>query len=779
LRLILLSAAMLAAAAPSAMAVSPAPVVLPAAPGSEAEPNDSSGQANAIASGERVRAPVFPSTDVDFYKFSANAGELVFAATMTAGSAGNSSDTVLTLLGGAGSTVIERDDDNGTFSGNSSSIAGAKIPSSGTYYLRVENGGGGTSTQRPYDLYLQLRGAAAAESEPNDTVGEADPLTGGLVTGATNPAANGDFYSLPLNAGDTVFLSLDLDPERDGTSYNGRLGLALFGNTDNQLLVGTDAGASEAPDPTIPSEAFMMTVGKTGTYYAFVDDGGAGGSPTAGYRLSATVIPAVALSCRSYPSTTGPIPDLGTSVYGITVPESARIGHVALRLDLTHPFMTDLDVSLRRTGNEVGVFTDTGASTIGGAQTKMEVLWDENAALPSSFATTRPMMLQPEGAYRLSWLEGEQAAASWGLVVTDDATGDSGNMNAAELILCEEPAPEKPGNKVFSADFEGGDGGFTHSGTADEWERGLPATVATKVSNATAGLSTCAHGSGCFKTDLDGTYELSSSQDLLSPPIPLAGMAKANVSWQQWFQMESADFDHASVSVEEDGGANPRALWTWLDGTMGSSGNFGNPAFFFPSSSGWAERTADISEYAGKTIRLRFHLDSDTTVNFAGLAIDDVEVYATPGPPPGGGAAGAPVISGLTISPAKFKAAASGASASAKKKPGKKGPTGATVAYADSQASTTTFTVLRHQRGRKVKSRCKKQTKANKKAPRCERSLEVGSFTRTDVAGANKFRFSGRIKNRKLKPGKYLLEAVPVSAGGTGKAVTVRFKIVK
>ena len=35
------------------------------------------------------------------------------------------------------------------------------------------------------------------------------------------PAADQDWYALELGAGDTVFLSLDLDPDRDGTSSAG------------------------------------------------------------------------------------------------------------------------------------------------------------------------------------------------------------------------------------------------------------------------------------------------------------------------------------------------------------------------------------------------------------------------------------------------------------------------------------------------------------------------------------------------------------------------------
>ena len=92
-----------------------------------------------------------------------------------------------------------------------------------------------------------------------------------------------------------------------------------------------------------------------------------------------------------------------------------------------------------------------------------------------------------------------------------------------------------------------------------------------------------------------------------------------------WYQLERADFEHATVSVEEDGGANPRRLFTWTGADMVAT--VGNPAVTVPIAAGWGAHRADISAYAGKTIRLRFHLDSDASVQRAGLAIDDVRVY--------------------------------------------------------------------------------------------------------------------------------------------------------
>ena len=641
-RALLASIASALAVGGPAFAVTPAATPLPAAPGGELEPNDSAATASAIASGQRVRATVGPALDVDYYRFSAQAGDRVFAATMTNASAGGNSgapgaqNTQLTLLGGNGTTVLEFDDDNGAFGASSSSISGAAIPAAGTYYLKVNEPAAAQLLY--YDLFLQLRSAAPApETGSNDTPATADPLPGGYASGARDPAAAGeqDWYALALDAGDTVFLSLDLDPERDGTTWNGRLGLGVFGDADNQVLTVDDAGAAEAPSPTIPSEAFFMTVKAAGTYYVRVDAADAAtGGPAATYRLSASVIAAARPSCRTHTATPAPgtIADGATTTFPIDVGDAAVIDRVAIALDVTHTLMADLDVSLKSpNGNEIALFTDIGATATGG-QTHMELLLDQNAATGPAFAPVRQLVLQPELAARLTWLDGQAAAGMWSLVIRDDtANAQTGSLARADLVLCARPA-DGPATTVFAAGFESGDDGFTHSGTADEWERGTPATAATPAPNPVAGLSACATGTMCFKTDLDNTYDDVSAQDLLSPPISLAARTgKITASWAQWYQMETARFDHASVSIEEDGGANARPLWTWADGTMTAA--LGSPVVIVPTAAGWGEHRADISDYAGKTIRLRFHLDSDATIHHAGLAIDDVRVLV-PTPPP-------------------------------------------------------------------------------------------------------------------------------------------------
>ena len=129
---------------------------------------------------------------------------------------------------------------------------------------------------------------------------------------------------------------------------------------------------------------------------------------------------------------------------------------------------------------------------------------------------------------------------------------------------------------------------------------------------------------------------------------------------------------------------------------------------------------------------------------------------ACPGPPdnkpPDNKPPAAHAISKLKIAPSRFRA-------------GRRGPSiaralGTIVSYTASAAGTTTFTVkravVRHGR------------RGWKRMP--------GSFQRSDLAGANRFRFSGHVRGR-LRQGLYLMEADP---GGTaGKSRRARFRVLR
>jgi virginiamycin B lyase len=162
---------------------------------------------------------------------------------------------------------------------------------------------------------------------------------------------------------------------------------------------------------------------------------------------------------------------------------------------------------------------------------------------------------------------------------------------------------------------------------------------------------------------------------------------------------------------------------------------------------------------------------------FCGDKIGRIQI-STPAPPP---PPPPPVVvlsvSSLKMSPTSFRAAAKGASVSKKKK--KKGKTGTKVTYTITTAASTKFTVERKQKGRKKGRKCVAPKKA-RKGRKCTRYAKVkGSFTHAGVAGKNTFKFSGRVRGKKLKPGNYRLVAVAKTATSTSKLKRKNFRIVR
>ena len=147
--------------------------------GVESEPNNTFATANFLGVNPEGKIkgynlsggpPPSAGTDDDWYSFTTTVpNSKIYAATMTSGSGGGNGDTVLEVIASDGSTVLELDDEDGTFGGSSSSIAGTLLATPGTYYLRVTNSFRPPLPIAPYDLYFAVRsGAPTAETEPNN-----------------------------------------------------------------------------------------------------------------------------------------------------------------------------------------------------------------------------------------------------------------------------------------------------------------------------------------------------------------------------------------------------------------------------------------------------------------------------------------------------------------------------------------------------------------------------------------------------------------------------------
>jgi hypothetical protein len=145
---------------------------------------------------------------------------------------------------------------------------------------------------------------------------------------------------------------------------------------------------------------------------------------------------------------------------------------------------------------------------------------------------------------------------------------------------------------------------------------------------------------------------------------------------------------------------------------------------------------------------------------------------------------GRPVASRLRVSPAAFTAATSGPSATTGTKSHRHPKSGAKISYALNIAATVRFTVQQRVPGRTQghgqSASCVAQTRSNRKAERCMRTVTLrGAFTETGKSGSNTLHFSGRLGGRALTPGKYRLVATPTADGQTGAAANVGFRILR
>ena len=129
-----------------------------------------------------------------------------------------------------------------------------------------------------------------------------------------------------------------------------------------------------------------------------------------------------------------------------------------------------------------------------------------------------------------------------------------------------------------------------------------------------------------------------------------------------------------------------------------------------------------------------------------------------------------PALSGLRVSNRKF------AAASAKPKVKR----GTAFLYTLTEAASVRFAIERKLPGRRVRGKCRRKTKRNRLKPRCTRFKKAGAFTTAATAGSNRTRFSGKLRGKRLKAGRYRATAIAMDgAGGTSTPKTVRFRVVR
>ena len=152
---------------------------------------------------------------------------------------------------------------------------------------------------------------------------------------------------------------------------------------------------------------------------------------------------------------------------------------------------------------------------------------------------------------------------------------------------------------ILNTDFEADDGGFTHFGTVDEWRR--------RGSGKLSAIISCDRGTNCWKTDLDNTYNASSSQDLLSLDLDLTGLTDTiELSWAltHTSRVPHSTMPRSKLRECRQSDQQPAGLAV-AERNHGQSTE-GNLAVTTQEVEGWIEYNADMSAFAGKHIELWF-----------------------------------------------------------------------------------------------------------------------------------------------------------------------------
>ena len=175
---------------------------------------------------------------------------------------------------------------------------------------------------------------------------------------------------------------------------------------------------------------------------------------------------------------------------------------------------------------------------------------------------------------------------------------------------------------LYQTDFENAPSGWTSYGVENTWVRSTNRSYSPVHSFYAKNLNRI------------------SEQHLASPSITLP---KTNgrpiiMNFWHWFEIEASNigcFDGGLLEITTNDGQT----WTQIDNSKlltnpysgNISVNYDNPRAGSPAwcgSQDWSQTVVDLTEYAGKKVRLRFTMTSDTNIGYEGWYLDDFSVSA-------------------------------------------------------------------------------------------------------------------------------------------------------
>ncbi|MDP1828904.1 MAG: IPT/TIG domain-containing protein [Archangium sp.] len=253
----------------------------------ENEPNNTPATASALAC--PLTASINPAGDIDFFSLGiAPAGARAFAM-VEAGASGvnqaTSFNLQLRLTTDTNTVEFDNDDLVDPYGSTAPGVAGTPLTAGLPHYLRVIHGTL-TSIAEPYLVYSVVQTATPiAEAEPNDTLAQAGSGAENYFSGTVTATTDADFFAFEAAAGELVYLALDSQPARTGTTATGNHTLELWAKDGARVVVNDSnttvnatqtTGLLDAGTPHGPSEHLLYRVPEAGQYYARVSRTGTG-----------------------------------------------------------------------------------------------------------------------------------------------------------------------------------------------------------------------------------------------------------------------------------------------------------------------------------------------------------------------------------------------------------------------------------------------------------------------------------------------------------------------
>lgn len=221
------------------------------------------------------------------------------------------------------------------------------------------------------------------------------------------------------------------------------------GYTSYDLEIATDAGFGNVIESAdvVTNAYFPANLGAETTYYWRVKPGNSCGEGTFG---PAFVFTTIALNCKS--TVAGELPltisSTGTPTVTSTISflNDLPVSDVNVTLDISHSFLSDLEISLISPAGTTVVLTSNSCGDL----TDINAVFDHEASSfvcggnPGISGTVKPL-----GS--LASFNGESALGDWTLEIKDTAPADGGVLNAFSLEICVEGElrPDDDNDGVF------------------------------------------------------------------------------------------------------------------------------------------------------------------------------------------------------------------------------------------------------------------------------------------------------------------------------------------